>query len=378
LFSANTRHQIRIGGQLIHHAFSVGTQSFTSRLGSNNQDTLLEQPVIPAWESGVYIEDDWKISPALGLRVGIHWATFSVRDTTYQSLQPRLSLRWSVNEKLSIKAFWSTMAQYLHLLTNSGVGLPTDLWVPPTNKILPQQSWQVGLGGVYQLTKGYSVSLEGYYKQLDNTLEYREGTDFVEVSENWEDQVVQGVGENYGVEVLVRKERGKLRGWVGYTLSWAERQSDQLNFGRPYPYKFDRRHDLGLAMQYQWKENIHVSGNWVFGSGYVTTLPTLRYSVQTPYYNTTESILHYEGRNNFRMPAYHRLDLSISFTKQKKRGKRIWTFGLYNAYNRQNPFFLEVRPDFNESYRPGEPQPSFVWQQSLFPVLPSASYKFTF
>ncbi|MEM7374128.1 MAG: TonB-dependent receptor plug domain-containing protein [Bacteroidota bacterium] len=377
-WNAAKQHDIRLGVQGIYHEFLVGRERFMSQLDMNNQDTVITQPLIPAVEPSAYIEDVWNPSRRLHIRLGVHATAFLVRQTEYYSLQPRVAIRWKQNDRWSLKASWANMTQYLHMLTNSGVGLPTDLWVPPTEAILPQQSWQAAIGTAWKVDQHWMFSMEGYYKYLSNTLEYKEGTNFVEVSESWESQVTQGQGWSYGIEALLRRTNGILTGWLGYTLSWAERQSDELNFGETYPYKFDRRHDIGLAVMYQWRKHIHLSANWAFGSGNVTTLPSLRYAIQSPYYTSPESILHYEGRNNYRVPAFHRLDLSISFSREKKRGIRVWSFGLYNAYNRQNPFYLEIRPDFQAAYSPGESQPNFLWQQSIFPILPSVSYRFTF
>jgi hypothetical protein len=378
LCTPNNRHAVRLGAQLIYHRFEVGTEQVQDQGLGSSLDTTLAQPLIPAWESSAYLEDTWTLSSRFELRYGLHASVFQVRDTTYPSLQPRLSGRFLLSDRWSLKASYAQMVQFLHLLTNSGVGLPTDLWVPPTDRILPQRAWEVGLGTAYQITEGLDLTVEGYYKRLLDVLEYREGANFLAVSENWEDQVAQGQGWAYGAEVLLRKTQGRFTGWIGYTLAWTERQADALNFGQRYPYKYDRRHDFALAMVYRWKPHIRLSANWAFASGNVATLPITRYELLTPYFNTQGTLFHYQGRNNYRLPAYHRLDVGISFIKEKRRGLRTWNLGLYNAYNRVNPFILYIEEDFDQSFVPGQPRPRFLWVQGLFPILPMISYRFEF
>ena len=184
---------------------------------------------------------------------------------------------------------------------------------------------------------------------------------------------VNGKGESYGAEVLLQKKKGSLSGWVGYTLSWANRQFEELNYGKWFPYKYDRRHDMSVVLAHTWNKRMDFSMAWVFGTGNAITLPTAEYdgaatAMQGNYYN--QPIRYYESRNNFRMCSYHRLDLSFSFWKDKKWGQRKWTLGVYNAYSRQNPFFMDLTYDRDRNRK-------FV-QYSLFPIIPSISYRFKF
>lgn len=219
---------------------------------------------------------------------------------------------------------------------------------------------------------------------MDGLIEYKEGSSFLNTDADWQDKIEMGNGESYGIELFGQKKTGKLTGWVGYTLSWNNRTFENLNFGKQYPYKYDRRHDISVAGVYALNERIELSGAWVYGSGNSLNLPQASYLGQD--YNrrnlpsTTDSpgevfyslnqVNTFGDRNSFRMVAYHRLDLSISFTKKKKWGERKWTIGGYNIYNRKNPFFIDIENRENNGR-------TFV-QHSLFPFIPSVSYSFKF
>lgn len=203
---------------------------------------------------------------------------------------------------------------------------------------------------------------------MDNLIAYEEGASYLSRESNWQDKVVSGQGESYGTELFVQKKIGKWSGWLGYTLSWNTRQFDEVNFGEPFPFKYDRRHDVNVVVSYSPNEGLEYSANWVYGTGNALTLPTGRY---TGIGNRRRSIKHYEGRNSFRMPAYHRLDLNVSWTKEKSWGQRTWTIGLYNGYNRKNPFFIDIQSQYSDESR------QFV-QYSLFPIIPSVTYSLKF
>ena len=263
------------------------------------------------------------------------------------------------------------MAQFIHLLTNSGIGLPTDLWVPATEQIRPQRAYQAALGLAKSWKGKYEVSLEGYYKEMYNLIEYKEGASFIDVNQDWQTKVAVGDGRSYGAELLVQKKKGRTTGWLGYTLSWTNRQFEELNFGKRFPYKYDRRHDLGIAVVHAWKENIDVSASWVYGTGNAISLPSAVYRSAESGSFYQESVYYYGERNSFRMRAFHRLDASISFKKEKRWGERTWVFGVYNAYSRRNPFYIYLYEGFDQ-------EESAFRQVSLFPIIPSFSYRFKF
>ena len=371
-------HYIRAGVNGIHHTFEPGAIAYRDTFEG---DTTLGAVPTYALEHAVYIEDDFKISDQLKVNAGLHYSGFAVNEKYYPSLQPRLSARYLIGTDISLKASYAHMAQFIHLLTNSGIGMPTDLWVPSTDKIEPQYSSQVVLGVAKTLDKRYEFSLEGYYKKMRNLIEYKEGASFLNVDKNWENKVTTGDGWSYGVEAFIQKKAGNTTGWLGYTLSWTNRQFAALNFGEIFPYKYDRRHDLSLAITHKFTKRIELSGAWVFGTGNAITLPVAQYAegwdglnhfypqYQEDWYFDKVSV--YSDRNEYRMPAYHRMDLSISFFKETSWGERRWVVGVYNLYNRQNPFFVDIGYD-------EETQKMVYKQYSLFQLIPSVSYNFKF
>ncbi len=378
-FIPNSRHYVRFGANAIHHTFRPGALNlqydFDDPDFSGSLDTLIGSQETQAVELATYVEDDFEINDRLKINAGLHFSAFLVGETTYTSLQPRIAARYLISDQMSLKASYVRMAQFIHLLTNSGIGLPTDLWVPATERIRPQRSEQFAIGMARNLGNQYELSLEGYFKNMYNLIEYREGASFIDVNQDWQNRVTVGDGQSYGAELLIQKKKGRTTGWLGYTLSWTYRQFDELNFGKRFPYKYDRRHDIGLAVVHQWKENIDLSMSWVYGSGNAITLPIATYSGtdrnQSFYDNYYDEVSYYGERNSFRMRAFHRLDASISFKKKKRWGERTWVLGVYNAYSRRNPFYIYL-------YEGYEAQASEFRQVSLFPIIPSFSYRFKF
>ena len=378
-YHPNPNHSIIFGISETYHIFSPGINVFKASDGSNSSlgiDTSFGNANIYANEISVFAEDDIRITDRLKANAGIHLCGFYVKENFYKSIQPRVSARYLVNEKLSFKAAFSQMNQNLHLLTNSGIGLPTDLWLPVTNNIKPQVSYQYAGGIFYDIAKGYEFSIEGFYKTMSNLIEYKEGVDFFGSFESWENKVEVGKGWSYGSEFLIRKTKGKTTGWIGYTLAWSQRRFENLNFGKIFPYRYDRRHDIAIAITHIFNEKTDVGLTWVFGTGNAVSLPIEKYPSYNnqnydfqPYYYSSE-IEYYDGRNGFRMPSYHRLDIGINLHKKKKWGVRTWSFGVYNLYNRKNPFYIFFSNDDYGHKR--------LTQISLFPIIPSFSYSFKF
>lgn len=360
-------HNIKFGAAAVNHAFKPGVFTYRS---ATEPDTTFGASVLRANEFSAYVEDDIQLSKRLRVNAGLHASLFEVRGETFTSLQPRISARYLVGRDISIKASYSEMRQFIHLLSNGGLGLPTDLWVPATDRIKPQESWQVA-AGVAKSIAGFELSIESYYKEMDHLIEYLDGASFFNTDDSWEDKVVQGSGKSYGAEFLVQRKTGRLTGWVGYTWSKTTRQFDELNFGREYPYKYDRRHDLSIVSVYKLKERVSISGTWVYGTGNAISLPESQFQGFDPTFGPafSQGLEYYPERNNYRMRAYHRLDLGISMTKQKRRGERTWSFGAYNLYSRRNPFFVDIRNTATGR--------QFV-QTSLFPIIPYITYSFEF
>ena len=386
-YNPSVNHNIKFGVNYIYHTFSPGVQAFHVNSNQENSkiDTTFGNSNIYANEYYVYAEDELKIFKNLKANLGVHYSGFYVSDTLYQSVQPRVSVRYLINPQWSVKAAYTEMEQYLHLLTNTTIGLPTDLWLPVTNNIKPQKSTQYAFGSAYSY-KGFDFSIEAYYKTMSNMIEYKEGASFVsgfseegaESARAWENKIeTDGKGTSYGIEILIKKNIGKTTGWIGYTWSKTDRQFSNVSFGEPFPYTYDRRHDVGIVITHKFNDKIDVAGTWVYGTGNAVTLAYESYQALNRFNQFYGSefvedyiVDHIEKRNNFRMPAYHRLDLGVNFRKQKKYGKRTWNIGVYNVYNRKNPFFLRFGRDDDGNRA--------LFQYSLFPIIPSVSYKYEF
>ncbi|KMM32075.1 collagen-binding protein [Parabacteroides goldsteinii] len=386
-------HHIRFGGDYLVHRFHP--EYNRSVAYEKNEETSVEigqefaNDLLWGHEAGVYAEDDWRLSSAVRLNAGLRFSLFNVQGKTYTGLEPRVSLRWLLDDNLSFKASYSRMNQYVHLISNSFISLPTDAWMPVTRKLKPLISDQVSAGFYYNLNKEYNFSVEGYYKTLDNLLEYRDGHTFTPSFVNWEDKLTAGEGRSYGAEFMVRKETGRTTGWVGYGLSWSDRQFDELNQGARYPARFDNRHKLNIVVMHKISPKVELSAAWSYASGNHVTLSLENYyengtgsptNNDNHYMDASESIDYYEGRNNYQLPAYHRLDLGIKIYRPKKKGRMgIWTVSIYNVYSRMNPFMIyksdKTVPDPGSSY--GKNVPVFK-TIGIMPIIPSISYTYKF
>ncbi len=372
-------HYIRFGANAILHTFRPGDfrSSFSSfELGGDTSSFASDyiQPNVRATEFAVYGEDDWKIDHRWRVNYGLHLSGFVQGDKPYFSIQPRLNARYLFGQGWSLKAGFSTMRQYIHLLTNETIGLPTDLWLPTTKRVKPQDAWQTALGAAKTFGKDYECSVELYYKEMKNVIAFREGSSLLQF-QNWEDRVSQGDGTAYGAEFFVQKKTGKLSGWVGYTLSWATRQFDEINFGNVFPYKYDRRHDFEITGSYQFTKRFSMAASWVYSTGNAVTFGNSRYLGPNgyAYQDYLQEVTHTPERNNFRMPSYNRLDVGFDFTKKKRRYTRTWSFGAYNAYNRKNPFFL-----FTDTEDVNGQNKTVLKKAALFPVIPYFAWSFKF
>jgi hypothetical protein len=363
-------HYFKFGTQYIYHTFKTGAEQYKTSGFTRDKDSLAGNPDIFATEMNAFIEDDWKITQRIKMNLGLHAAGFFVQKNFYHSLQPRMSVRFLLPASWSLKASYAEMMQFIHLLTNSNVGLPTDLWVPATKLIKPQRSYQGALGLAKGVKGGmYEISLEGYYKFMRDIIDYREGANFIGGNNDWEKKVAMGNGWSYGAEFLIQKKKGKYTGWIGYTLSWTYRQFDEINFGKAYPYRYDRRHDISFVNLYKFSNKLDIGLTWVYGTGNAISLPLQSY-MQAPLNNLYSDLQYYGGKNNYRMPAYHRMDLSINRHKKKKWGRVTWSVGAYNLYGRQNPYFL-----YFATNQYGRRQ---LKQVSLFVFVPSITYNFKF
>ena len=387
------RHKMKFGGLYTYHTFVpnilTGEQGET-RFEPNNENAK------HAREVALYVQDEWEITDRLNINAGFRYSGFSQvgpftiyeRDEsgnktdsvvygsgasikTYGGLEPRLNVRYTINESTSVKAGVARNLQYIHLVSNAGSTLPTDLWVPSTYRVKPQDGIQYSAG----LFKNFAdnsieTSVEVYYKDMKNQIEYAEG--YTPSLNDPEDEFVFGRGWSYGSEFFINKTRGKLTGWIGYTLSWTWRQFKDLNDGEKYPAKYDRRHDISVVATYELNKKWKFSSVFVYGSGNATSLPERFYIINGVL--TQE----YSKVNQYRLPAYHRMDVSATLTPKKKPGRRLeqsWVFSLYNMYSRFNPYFIYFDQEGNPLQGTLQIQARKV---SLFPIIPAVTWNFKF
>lgn len=370
------RHFIRFGTNVILHEFNPGQfnlEQVSASSGLNFKQTL-GQPIKNATEWALYGEDDYEITKKLKVNAGLHLSGFSVDDAFYTSLQPRLSMRYLLPKGIGLKASFATMRQYINLLSFEGIGLPTDLWLPTTSRVKPQESWQAAIGVAKTIGQDYEISVEGYYKRMKNLIAYKDGSGLFELTD-WQDRITQGEGKAYGLEFFLQKKTGKLSGWIGYTLAWNNRQFSDLNQGKAFPYRYDRRHDISIVAIYELSKKINISSTWVYGTGNAVTLPKSRYGVVETYgnqqYSYINTVEQYGDRNSYRMNSYHRMDIGINFIKNKNKRTRTWSIGAYNTYANKNPFFVYFDDDFDSNQR-------VLKQVSLFPLIPYVTYSLKF
>ncbi len=349
-----------------------------------------------ARETALYAQDDWDLSEKIKVNAGLRWSGFSqigtytiyqtdaagnhLDSTVYKSgqivksyggLEPRLTVRYAIDDETSVKASATRNLQYIHLVSNAGTTLPTDLWVPSTYRVQPQISWLYA-GGLFKNFKEntYETSVELYYKKMQNQIEYKEG--YTPSLSDPEKDFVFGKGWSYGAEFYLNKAKGRLTGWIGYTLSWTWRQFPDLNSDTKYPAKYDRRHDLSVVGIYELNRHWKLSAVFVYASGNATSLPEQFYIV--------EGVLtqEYSRINQYRLPAYHRLDVAATYTPTYKAGQKLrgsWVFSIYNVYNHLNPYFIYF--DQTGSAFAGTLKVE-ARQVSLFPILPSVTWNFSF
>ena len=372
-------HEIRFGGNYTYHIFRPEVQSIQmSESQQSLVDTVTGSPNVYAHETALYAEDNMTLGDIFRMNLGVHYSTFTVEGKTYQSVQPRVSTSLMLASNLSLKAGYAYMTQYVHLLSNSSLSLPTDLWVPVTAKIVPMNAHQWSVGAFYELPRLFDISVEGYYKTMNNLLEYKDGASFFGSSERWDEKVCMGKGWAYGVELLVQRSFGKTTGWIGYTWAHSKRQFDRegqmINNGKVFPAKYDRRHDISVTVQHKFSDKFDLSGTWVFSSGNCGTLGTQVYEGLPNDWGEFQHINALE-RNNFRMGNYHRLDLGANMHFPLNPGLLTLNFSVYNVYNHNNPFLVYTDYVYDESTQQAEKK---LMQVSIFPIIPSFSLSYKF
>lgn len=372
----DTKHKIKTGFTFTRHQLSPASFSAAiPRRGNRLKINIDSINKLYSNEMAFYAGDDFDASSAFSVNYGVRIPLFTATGKTYSFIEPRITGKLSVSPSSSIKASYTSMNQFLHLIPNSTAGLPTDIWVPSSNKTKPQSATQYALGYFKNFKDNeIETSVEVYYKKMDNQVLFGEGKQ-LKINVNLDSLIVYGNGESYGAEFFVKKNTGRLTGWISYTLSKTTQRFSDLNFGKEFPFKYDRRHVLSLTSSYQLNKIWTLSAVFVYSSGAAFTVPTGRISTLNSGTIFEGNYYVYEGRNNYRLASYHRLDLSASnkkiLTLFKKRYEREWVFGLYNTYSRQNPYFVYFQIDALTSKPTAK-------QVSLLPIIPSVSFNFNF
>lgn len=400
-YNPTPTHHIKFGTEYMYHTFRP--EVMTSKISEKDENQAKQQDTtyhsinnnrIYAQEISAYAEDNFKIGQRLRLNLGLHLSLFHVQKKNYFSAQPRISARYQMTKDIALKASYTKMSQYVHLLTSTPISMPTDLWVPVTKKVKPMRSHQFSLGGYYTGINGWEFSVEGYYKDMRNVLEYKDGVSFFGSSAGWENKVEMGKGRSMGIEFMAQKTIGKTTGWLSYTLSKSDRQFAKggINNGERFPYKYDRRHNINLTLNHRFNDRIDIGASWVFYTGGTSTIPEEKTVIIRPHdsanngygngylgsyipgyvntYPVIDQTNYVEHRNNFRLPASHRLNLGVNFNKKTKHGMRTWNISLYNVYNSMNPAWV-----FRTHNNDGK---SIIKKYTILPLIPSFTYTYKF
>ncbi|MFY0673030.1 MAG: carboxypeptidase-like regulatory domain-containing protein [Bacteroidia bacterium] len=367
-WNAGEKHMVKFGGSITNHGFRpniVNTSGQISDYLKNNVGELMLMQ-----EAGVYISDDITINDKLKINGGLRLSGALTDNRFYGGIEPRLAAKYTLVKNHSVKASYTRMKQYMHRVSNSSVVLPTDLWYPVTSNVLPQGAHQFAVGyfgGIDKLKSNYSV--EGYYKYMTNLIEYKEGAQLL-LNDNFENELINGNGEAYGLEFMFRRKAGRITGWISYTLSWSKRNFPELNGGETFFAKYDRRHYLSAVLMYELSDRLTFSSVWEYTTGARFTAQNGQYFMPNSSFTGIETIPIYTKRNAVVMAPSHRLDINLIL--KSRVGERFtgeWHFGVYNFYNRATPFRVNIQQtQFGLRYV----------QPGLFGLIPSIAYNFKF
>ena len=376
-------HDVRLGAALSRHRYEPGVLVYDP--SGTASDTTLGSDPTDSWEAAVYLEDDVRLGSAL-VSAGVRASGYAVDGTAFGAVEPRLGVRLEVGRGIAARASLARMTQYLHLLTTAGgLGLPADLWVPATARVGPERAWHVA-AGLEGGTRATRWSADVYAKEMDGLVAYRETAGLLRADADWQDQVTTGGGRAVGLEVALSHAGPRTSAQLAYALSRADRQFDALEDGARFPYRYDRTHDLGLAVRHRLSRRVDVSAAFVYQTGQAVTLPAETYFAGSPNIVLTRDVLPTTGtssgqvyvygpRNGFRVPDTHRLDVGLEVFFRRGPRPHALSFDVYNVYNRANPYAVDV--DIRTDPETGENRRVLV-AQSLLPILPSVSYQFSF
>lgn len=359
-------HKIKTGIEAINHRFLAKTAyNFINdfEIPFNSKDAT-------SIEASLYLQDEWDISELFTANIGGRLYYFE--EANYFRFEPRFSAAYKLTENSSIKASASLAHQFLHLIIRNDISIMTDLWFPSTKNVLPSRSLQSVLGFEHIFIDGkYLFSIEAYYKDMQNLYEYKDSATF-SFGVPLENQFTRGSGEAYGIEFFFNKRLGNLTGWIGYTLSWTKRKFRELNDGKPFYPRYDRRHDVNIVITYKFNRSWEIGATWYYGTGQAFTMPTGTYNFEEIGFNQWSDIKYqYTERNGARLPAFHKLDLN--FMHHFEWFSLPWTFSIniYNAYNRRNPFAWYISSDYD-----GITEVKKLKQITLFPIIPTIGLSF--
>ncbi len=362
--------KIRMGAGFIYHQFQPNRRRLVNDLDSVRtefefQDDAQRTPELYSYASLNYVGGKWGF-----FDLGLRNVYYGLGNGQYYILpEPRFSARFKLSEGAWLKFAGSVNRQFFHQLNNITMGLPSDLWVPSTTLFKPAKSTQGSVGTSFKLSRSWQWNTEVFYREFDNILEYHNDAVYVTSNRNWESSVTAGRGISQGVETQIEKTKGRLTGWASYTLMNSDRMFAEINNGSPFPSRYDRRHNVYLAANYRINAHWNVSGSWVYNSGFAYTLPVGVFPSPTST-DPVRDILIYGDRNNARSRDNHRMDVSFRYFKKGDKYNQSWTFGVYNMYNRMNPFYINIGLD--------EQGNRSQFQISLLPVMPFVSYHIDF
>jgi hypothetical protein len=385
-YFVNSNHKLKYGVNFIRHKFRPGI--FRDNSNSANNSKITDRFSI---ENAAYIQHEWNLTENISINYGLRLATFhmigpgkmytyndsgiitslkrlrqGVVGKSYYVPEPRLLLSYSLKNNNSIKFGYARNSQNVHLLSNSTSANPNDLWIPSSNIVKPGISDQLSLGYYQNIGTVYEFSTETYYKVMQNQIDYKNGAN-LGFNENVEADLVFGKGQAYGIELFFKKRTGKLTGWVGYTLSRTERSFEKIENGRWFAAKMDRTHDVSVVAMYDLTKKLQLAASWIYSTGNAVTFPSGKYEINGEVFNL------YTERNGYRMPAYHRMDIGLTWLRKKTtKFESSWNFSIYNAYNRANPFSITFRPSASDRTK------TEAVQTTLFKLVPSITYNFKF
>lgn len=373
-------HFIQAGAQWVHHQFRLGR----IKAGSITDDYDFSSGTDPAGQEwSLFAGDQFSPIESLKLNLGLRYSGFYSNSRTYHRLEPRIALNAMLSDRWSFKSSYARMSQFVHLVSNTGFSLPTDLWYPTTEKVKPQSSDQVVLGLNYLINSSLMLTNEYYYKSMDHQIELKDHAQIFS-NDNLEDEFTFGRGYAYGTELGIEKTTGALTGWIGYTLAWVRRGDfEDLEGGRYFPPRYDRRHDVSIVSTYALNDKWSFSATFVYGTGDKAWLPAGRIYLQDiDRLNSFPVVPVYQERNTVTLPGYHRMDLSIVRSFEASWGSHDLNLSFYNLYNRRNPYFLYLDAEMKNLLENGDklevPVNMTARQVSLFPILPSISWNFKF